>query len=49
MSLTLDTSLDDALGAASAKILDRAFGMRSVGDLLAHYPRRYADPLRILA
>lgn len=44
MSLTLDTSLDDALGAASAKTLDRAFGMRSVGDLLAHYPRRYADP-----
>lgn len=44
MSLTLDSSLEDALGAAPAKTLDRAFGMRSVGDLLVHYPRRYADP-----
>jgi ATP-dependent DNA helicase RecG len=44
MSLTLDSSLEDALGAASAKTLGRAFGMLSVGDLLAHYPRRYADP-----
>ncbi|MBP5802334.1 ATP-dependent DNA helicase RecG [Microbacterium maritypicum] len=44
MSLTLDSSLEDALGAASAKTLGRAFGMQSVGDLLAHYPRRYADP-----
>ncbi|MCK2036619.1 ATP-dependent DNA helicase RecG [Microbacterium sp. SSW1-49] len=44
MSLTLDSSLDDALGAAPAKTLDRAFGMKTVGDLLSHYPRRYADP-----
>ncbi|TFB17900.1 ATP-dependent DNA helicase RecG [Microbacterium sp. 3H14] len=44
MSLSLDSSLEDALGAASAKTLGRAFAMRSVGDLLAHYPRRYADP-----
>ena len=44
MSLTLDSSLEEALGAAPAKTLDRAFGMSSVGDLLAHYPRRYADP-----
>ncbi|MBP3978260.1 ATP-dependent DNA helicase RecG [Microbacterium sp. BLY] len=44
MSLTLDSSLEEALGAASAKTLDRAFGMKTVGDLLAHYPRRYADP-----
>ncbi|WP_226533336.1 ATP-dependent DNA helicase RecG [Microbacterium paraoxydans] len=44
MSLSLDSSLEEALGAASAKTLGRAFAMRSVGDLLAHYPRRYADP-----
>lgn len=44
MSLTLESSLEEALGAASAKTLDRAFGMKTVGDLLAHYPRRYADP-----
>ncbi|MCK2021924.1 ATP-dependent DNA helicase RecG [Microbacterium sp. kSW2-24] len=44
MSLTLDSSLDDALGTTTAKTLDRAFSMRTVGDLLSHYPRRYADP-----
>lgn len=44
MSLTLDSSLEEALGATPAKTLDRAFGLKSVGDLLSHYPRRYADP-----
>lgn len=44
MSLTLDSSIEEALGSTSAKSLDRAFGMSSVGDLLSHYPRRYADP-----
>ncbi|KQZ24735.1 ATP-dependent DNA helicase RecG [Microbacterium sp. Root553] len=44
MSLTLDSSLEDALGATPAKTLGRAFGMKTVGDLLSHYPRRYADP-----
>src|SRR5690606_1889517 len=33
-----------ALGASSARTLDRAFGMATVGELLGHYPRRYADP-----
>lgn len=44
MPLTLESSLEEALGATPAKTLDRAFGMRTVGDLLSHYPRRYADP-----
>ncbi|MFJ4016539.1 ATP-dependent DNA helicase RecG [Microbacterium sp. NPDC090014] len=44
MSLTLDSSLDEALGATPAKSLDRAFSMKTVGDLVSHYPRRYADP-----
>ncbi|MFB4351664.1 ATP-dependent DNA helicase RecG [Microbacterium sp. LS_15] len=44
MPLSLDTSLQEALGATPAKALDRAFGMATVGDLLSHYPRRYADP-----
>ncbi|MCK2027234.1 ATP-dependent DNA helicase RecG [Microbacterium sp. SSW1-47] len=44
MSLTLESSLEEAIGAASAKTLGRAFGMKTVGDLLGHYPRRYADP-----
>src|SRR4051794_36215630 len=47
MSLTLDSSLEDALGAAPAKTLHRAFSMESVGDLLSHYPRRYADPAEL--
>jgi ATP-dependent DNA helicase RecG len=38
----LDRRLTDAFGAATAKQLERAFGHRTVGDLLAHYPRRYA-------
>lgn len=44
MPLTLDSTLETALGATSAKSLSRAFGLRTVGDLLSHYPRRYADP-----
>lgn len=47
MSLTLDSSLVAALEPASAKTLERAFDMKSVGDLLAHYPRRYADPAEL--
>ena len=44
MSVSLDDPLEEALGATPAKSLHRAFGMQSVGDLLSHYPRRYADP-----
>ncbi|GLJ59947.1 ATP-dependent DNA helicase RecG [Microbacterium barkeri] len=41
MPLSLDSSLTEAVGAKSAGLLSRAFGMATVGDLLAHYPRRY--------
>src|SRR5690554_2511550 len=44
MSAFLDAALKEALGPASAKALHKAFGMVTVGDLLTHYPRRYADP-----
>ncbi|MBO9627199.1 MAG: ATP-dependent DNA helicase RecG [Microbacterium sp.] len=44
MPLTLDDPLEEALGPTPAKTLQRAFGMQTVGDLLSHYPRRYADP-----
>lgn len=40
--LALETSLTDAVGEKVAGTLARAFDMRTVGDLLAHYPRRYA-------
>ncbi|WP_232497435.1 ATP-dependent DNA helicase RecG [Agromyces humatus] len=41
-SYTLDTKLSGALGGRTAQAFERAFGHRTVGDLLAHYPRRYA-------
>lgn len=41
-AFTLDTALVDALGAPTAKLFERAFGMITVADLLTHYPRRYA-------
>lgn len=42
VGLTLDSRLVDAVGDKTAGALERAFGMLTVGDLLAHYPRRYA-------
>jgi len=41
-SVTLASSLEVVLGSKTAATLARAFGMATVGDLLAHYPRRYA-------
>lgn len=41
-SYRLESRLDGVLGGKTATALDRAFGMRTVADLLAHYPRRYA-------
>jgi ATP-dependent DNA helicase RecG len=38
----LDTRLLTALGARVAPLFEKAFGLETVGDLLAHYPRRYA-------
>jgi len=40
--LRIDTSLRIALGPASAAALATSFGMATVGDLLSHYPRKYA-------
>ena len=38
----LSAKLSSALGDRSANSLKKAFGMLTVGDLLTHYPRRYA-------
>ena len=38
----LDASLAGALGGRTASALQKAFGLRTVGDLLTHFPRRYA-------
>ncbi|MFT4232191.1 MAG: ATP-dependent DNA helicase RecG [Leucobacter sp.] len=39
---SLDTRLDGVVGARTAKPLERAFDMRTVRDLLLHFPRRYS-------
>lgn len=41
--ITLDSPLEAVLGSRSAASFTKAFGMLVVGDLLAHYPRRYAS------
>src|SRR5918993_2485821 len=41
-AFALESRLDGAVGGKTASALERAFGMRTVGDLLSHYPRRYA-------
>ena len=38
---TLSESLTRALGPKTGKPLEAIFGLRTVGDLLRHYPRRY--------
>lgn len=35
------------VGEARAKLLDRELGIRTVGDLLTHYPFRYIDRTRV--
>jgi len=39
----LDTKLAGIVGGRAVKAFDNAFGIRTVGDLLAHYPRRLDD------
>ena len=39
---TLETPLRDVVGRA-AKALDDGLDLQTVGDLLRHYPRRYAE------
>jgi ATP-dependent DNA helicase RecG len=40
---SLDESLRATLGGKAAAKLDTAFGLATTGDLLRHYPRRYAS------
>lgn len=39
---SLDTRLDGVIGARTAKPLEKAFGIRTIDDLLWHLPRRYS-------
>ncbi|MCS5736174.1 ATP-dependent DNA helicase RecG [Herbiconiux daphne] len=42
VTAALDAKLPGALGGRTAAAFEKAFGMRTVADLLSHYPRRYA-------
>ena len=42
MTVELDTRLQDVVGAGTAAALDKGLGLETVGDLLGHYPFRYA-------
>lgn len=42
MSVGLETKLQGLLGDRTQKALSKAFGYSTLGDLLGHYPRRYA-------
>ena len=39
----LDTRLEFVLGGPSAKKVTEQLQLRTVGELLAHYPRRYVE------
>ena len=39
---SLDSKVSSVLGDRTSKVLDTTFGIKTVGDLLRHYPRRYA-------
>jgi ATP-dependent DNA helicase RecG len=41
--LTAQSRLDEVLGARTSKALEKAFDLRTVGDLLGHYPRRMLE------
>ncbi len=43
MTNQLDEALVKVVGDRTAKALEKGLGLTSVGDLLRHYPRRYAE------
>ena len=45
--VALTDPLDRVIGAKSAKPLEEHFGMRTVDDLLRHYPRKYSDGMSV--
>jgi ATP-dependent DNA helicase RecG len=44
---TLDDRLDRVLGGRTAKKLEENFGIRTVNDLLRHYPRKYSEGMTL--
>jgi ATP-dependent DNA helicase RecG len=47
MRVSLDTKLKGVLGSKTTQALEAGFGIVTVGDLLAHYPRRLDDRGRL--
>lgn len=43
----LTDRLDHLLGAKAARALDETFGIRTVDDLLRHYPRKYSQGMTV--
>jgi len=43
VTTTLDTKLDGVVGGKTATPMERGLGLRTVGDLVRHYPRRLAQ------
>jgi ATP-dependent DNA helicase RecG len=43
----LDTPLKGLLGGTAAQLLEKELNIRTVGELLRHYPRRYVDRGRL--
>jgi len=46
--VSLTDRLDTIVGGKAAKTLDDEFGIRTVGDLLHHYPRKYSQGSKVL-
>jgi ATP-dependent DNA helicase RecG len=44
---TLDDRLDYVLGGPTARKLEENFGIRTVNDLLRHYPRKYSEGMTV--
>lgn len=45
--VALTDRLDFVIGGKSAALLEEHFGIRTVNDLLRHYPRRYSDGMSV--
>ena len=43
----LSDRLDRVLGAKAARALEEVFGIRTVGELLRHYPRKYSEGMTV--
>ena len=46
--VSLADRLEPILGAKAARGLEEAFGIRTVEDLLRHYPRKYSQGSKVL-